>query len=276
MKLTQEEAAHFFKLMWPVQFFVNRKLNLLPEVQDLESYIRCTTKEKMRVREALYENIHLLKDFIEENPQNLIEKELGIVAGWKHFRKGDFYMERFLKTYAVFIDDKNKVYGVLGLNQSFDELVHKSYLPLRISTVLLPFQGKIVYDGLFQSYNVFFGRGIANDLKEIYLAAKQKGKIITSLEPGKPTLAKTKPTVVKSWEPELRELMALAAKLKGGSGQPPLYGPAFSLVRASLEFASLAVSGSTDAALLEKGLNKLDRVFKQAENVVMRMDMDED
>jgi hypothetical protein len=117
MKLTQEEAAHFFKLMWPVQFFVNRKLNLLPEIQDLESYIRCTTEEKMRVREALYENIHLLKDFTEENPQNLTEKELGIVAGWKHFRKGDFYMERFLKTYAVFIDDKNKVYGVLGLTK---------------------------------------------------------------------------------------------------------------------------------------------------------------
>jgi hypothetical protein len=274
MKLTKEEADLFFKLMWAVQFFIKQKLNLLPEVQDLESYIRCATEEKMQVRDALYNNIHLLKNFIEENPQNLTEKELGIVAGWKHFIKGDFYMERFLKTYTVFIDDKNKVYGVLGLNQSFDELVHKSYLPLRITTVLLPFQGKIIYDGLFQSYNVFFGRGIANDLKEIYLAAKQKGKIITSLEPGKPAPAKTAPTVVKSWEPELRELTALASKLKGGSGQPPLYGPAFSLIRASLEFATLAVAGSADAAQLDKCLNKLDRAFKQAENVVMRMDDD--
>lgn len=271
MKLSPEEADLFYKLMLPLQYFVKRRLGMMPDAETLEGYINADFEDKIPVRNALYENIHLLKDFIEENPANLTEKELGIVAGWKRFIKGDFYLERFLKPYTVFIGDKNKVYGVLGLKQGLDEKVHKSYLPLRLTTVLLPFQGKIVYDGVFQSYNVFFGRGIRDDLKEIYLAAKQKGKIIASLEPGTPAPLKAAPKVEKSWEPELRELTAMAAKLKGGAGQPPLHGPAFSLVRASLEFASLAVSGSADAAGLDKCLNRLDRAFKQAETVVMRM-----
>ena len=56
---------------------------------------------------------------------------------------------------------------MLGLNQGFDELVHRSHLPLYVKTVLLPFKEKIVYDGLFQAYNVYFGAGIKRDLKEL-------------------------------------------------------------------------------------------------------------
>jgi hypothetical protein len=272
MKLSAEDADLFFKLMWPVQFFVKQKLKLLPEIPDIDSYIKSSTEDKVQVRNALYENIGLLKDFVDENPANFTEKELGVVSAWKYFVKGDFYMERFLKTHAILIGANNKVYGVSGLHEGFDEIVHKSYLPMRISTVLLPFQGKIVYDGVLHSFNVFFGRGIADDLKETYLAAKQQGKIITGLEPGTSTPPKSTPSATKSWEPELRELAALAAKLKGGAGQPPLYGPAFSLVRASLEFAELAVESVPDIAQLEKGLKKLDRAFRQAETVVTRMD----
>jgi hypothetical protein len=272
MKLPQEDADLFFKLMWHVQFFINQKLGIFPEIEDVESYQKRSTEDKMKVRDALYKNLHLLKDFIEENPGNLTEQELGIVASWKHCRVGDFYMERFLKAYTVMIDDDNNVYGVQGLNQSLDEIIHKSYLPMRVKTVLLPFKDKIIYDGLLQHYNIYFGGNITAELKDTYLAAKQNGSIITNLEfKTSPAASKKAPSVMKSWDKELEELTALAAKLRGGAGQPPLLSPAFSLIRASLEFATLATATPADMDKLFKGLGKLERSVRQAENVLMRM-----
>ena len=126
---------------------------------------------------------------------------------------------------------------------------------------------------MLQSYNVYFGRGITSELKQIYLTAKQKGKIITNLTPGaKPASKSAKTDVFKNWEPELAQLTELASKLKGGAGQPPLHTPAFSLVKASLEFAKLAVEAPIDADKLEKCLNRIDRAFKQAENTLYRME----
>ena len=77
------------------------------------------------------------------------------------------------------------MYGVLGLFQGFDEVVPRSHLPLYIQTVLLPFKEKIVYDGLFRTYNIYFGGGIKRSLKESYMRAKQNNRIIESFEPTK-------------------------------------------------------------------------------------------
>ena len=48
-------------------------------------------------------------------------------------------------------------------------------------TVLLPFQGKIVYDGLLSSHNVMFGAGSRRMLNDSYRAVKQGLGIVASL-----------------------------------------------------------------------------------------------
>ena len=84
----------------------------------------------------------MIDSFVQENPQNFSEKKLSIVSNWKNYIEGDFHIERFLKRYAVFIKGAD-VYGVLGLHQEFNELIHRSNLPLYVNTVLLPFKGKV-------------------------------------------------------------------------------------------------------------------------------------
>ncbi len=271
MNISEEDAELFFRLMFSLQFFVNQRLGILPQIDTLEKYIDSSLEEKFQVREALYENIHLIESFIDENPQNFPMKELTTVSKWKHFVKGDFFVERFLKNHSVFVSDENKVYGVLGLNNSLEEVIPREALPLRIKTVLLHFRDKIVYDGLLQPYNVFFGGGISSELKEIYLAAKQNGEIITSLETGAKTSGKKAAKPLKDWKPEIEKLIAKAVKLRGGNGQPTLYSPAFSLVKASLEFAHLAVSAPNEVEKLFKSLEKLDRELSKAEQTIYRI-----
>ncbi|GBC61973.1 hypothetical protein DENIS_2936 [Desulfonema ishimotonii] len=274
MKLSTQDADLFFEIMWGLQYFVNQKLKILPDVQSPEAYIDCATEEKSKVRDALYENSDLIDDFIDENPRDFSTDRLEIVNSWKRFVADDFYIERILKKYAVFIASDNTVYGVLALYDAFEDMIHKSRLPLRVGAVLLPFKGNIIYDGLFQVYNVFFGGGISRDLKEIYMAAKQNGKIVESLDPDTRQVATPrKKAAVKDWTPEFEKLVAGAKKLRGGGGQPAINSPVFSLIRASLELGQMAVSGSDDPDRLWKSFEKAERALRKVENTLYRSGM---
>lgn len=181
MILSPNEAALFFKMMLPLQFFVNEKLGVLPKIKSFEKYIKVSMQEKFEVRNALFENVGLIDDFIDENPQDFPMKNLASISKWKKFVRNDFYIERYLKDCAIFISDTEVVYAVCGLTDSLDKYFPKYTLPLRINALLLPFQDKIVIDGFFLPYNVFFGGGIKRELKEIYGEAKRTGKIIKSV-----------------------------------------------------------------------------------------------
>lgn len=270
MKLSEQDAKLFFDLMWALQYFVNQKLGIHSNIKSLEEYVECSTEEKLEVRKALYSDVKLIDSFIQENPPNFSKENLSIVGRWKNFVEGDFHIERFLKKYAVFIQG-SEVYGVLGFYQGFDELIHRSHLPLYIKTVLLPFKGNVVYDGLFQSYSIYFGGGIKRSLKEAYMKAKQNNRIIESFDSApKETQKKKQITASKNWKPELDELSAKAKKLRGSSDSPAIYSPAFSLVKASIEFAQKAVSGKDDIDAFYKSLKKVERALKKSGTVLDR------
>ena len=269
MKLSKQDADLFFELMWALQFYVKQQLALLPHLKTMEAYHNCTTEEKLQVRDAVYDHVDLIDAFIQENPPGFSADKLDIIAKWKQFVAGDFYLERMLKKYGVFIASDDKVYGVLALYDAFEDMFYKEDLPYLVKAVLLPFKGKIVYDGLLQGYNVYFGRGISSGLKESYMAAKQAGRIIESFDP-EAKRAKKPAKPMRDWRPELETLMATAKKLRGGSGQPPMYSPAFKLVRASLELAQAAVENPDDLDRIWKSLQKVDRACSTVETTLFR------
>lgn len=270
MNLSEKEANHFFKLMWALQYFVNRKLNIYPDIHNVTDYKNSDIKKKVTVRTALYNKINIIDSFIKENPQNLLTKDLSIVNNWKKYIGGQFYIERLLMKYAVFIQDEN-VYGVFGLQQPLNELIHKSQLPLYVNTVLLPYKDKIIYDGMFDGRNIYFGSGIKRELNEVYMKAKQNNRIIISLEiPSKSDLHKSKSNQLKNWKPEIDQLASKTKKLRGSVEHPAIYSPAFSLVKASVGFTQLAVSEGNDPKTLQKALDNVRRAFNKTQTVLNR------
>jgi hypothetical protein len=180
MLLAPNEAYLFFKLMLPLQFFVNEKLGVLKNVKTFEAYTKIPLPEKFKVRNALYENPQLIDEFIDENPDDIPMKDLAIVSKWKKFVKGEFYIERYLKNHSILIGQDNEVYGVISLTDPLEEFVPKFFLPQLVKTVLLPFQDKIVHDGFLEPYQIYFGGNIKRELKDIYNKAKKQNKIITA------------------------------------------------------------------------------------------------
>lgn len=181
MKLSADEALLFFKLMLPLQFFVNGRLGILKAVENFEDYKKASFEDKFKVRNALFDNVYLIDDFIDENPQDIPMKDLAIAAGWKRFVKQEFCVARYTKTHAVFIGEADEVYEVVGLTSSLNEFLPAFLLPQIVEAVLLPFQHKIVNDGLIVSKQIYLGGNIKRELRDVYTKAKKDNRIIKTL-----------------------------------------------------------------------------------------------
>lgn len=272
MKLTSEESNLFFELMHALQFYANTKFDIIKNINSLEEFKDIELDEKITVRNSIYDKPDIINEYIDKNPFNLSLEQLDIVEGWKEAIAGEFYIERYLKNHAIFIKDE-KVYGVLSLYDSFDDIFPKSYLPVYVKTVLLPFKGKLIYDGLMQSYNIHFGGGIKRRIKESYMRAKQNNRIIFSLGEANVLINNDKPVTTTQhvdWSKEIKQLMVTSKKLKGGAAQPIINGQIFSLLRASVELANLAIRENADVDVLIKELGKVERSVNKIEKTLYR------
>ena len=225
----------------------------------------------MRLEKKSMNSLNSSTRYVTANPHHLDAQNLAAVQQWKQFIKGDFFLERYLKKHAVFIGD-DIVYGVCALNDGFDDFFPKNCLPIYVKTVLLPFQGRIIYDGLLHSYNVGIGGGIKRSLKEMYMRAKQNSAIITSLDDQGADQEQAEILLTKDWSAEIEQLSAVAKTLRGGKGQPAVHSPVFSLIKASVALMDKALANPSDVEMLLKELDKVERTLAKIEDTLYRMD----
>jgi hypothetical protein len=181
MKVSKEDAEMFYRLYHPLLYYVNTKYDIA-DIESPEEIRRAFLEDVQSLRDELCDHPELIQEFIEENPFDFSRDELDIVREWNHFVRKRFVIFRSLKKYTVFLDveeEPTKAYGVLALQSSFDEVVGP--LPVMVETALLPFKGKIVYDGVMNVYSLRFGSSIRSSLNDTYQKAKFKFGIIESL-----------------------------------------------------------------------------------------------
>ena len=192
MQLSLEDVDQFFRLHGSLMFYVNRRLKVLDEeVATPEAYSGLPPEARFKVHEALLEHTELIDAFVDENPPGFDEDDLEIVRSWKHLVSGTFYAFRQLKNYMVFLSTTEPAvaYGVVALFDPFEDVIGP-YLPRMIKTILLPFKGRIVYDGLMSRYNITFGAGIRRRLNESYKEAKERSGSSRRCRPAGPRPAR--------------------------------------------------------------------------------------
>jgi hypothetical protein len=183
MLLSLNELKLFFKLQHTLMFYVNQRQKVLPQpVASPDEFSRLPGEVRAKCHEALLAQLDLIDSFVAENPAHLTNEELDIVRSWRHLVHGEFYVFRQLQKYAVFLTAKSPTvaYGVVALLDPLEDLLGPHW-PLLVRTVLLPFKGRIVYDGLMTRYSISFGPGIRRSLNESYQEAKAGRGIVTSL-----------------------------------------------------------------------------------------------
>ncbi|MGP0062695.1 MAG: DUF6398 domain-containing protein [Isosphaeraceae bacterium] len=183
MRLEPGDVEQFFRLLTALIFFVNQRLKVIDEdFPTPEAYAGVPPENRFKIHKALIEHRELIDAFADENPFGFDEGDLEIIRSWRHLVAGKFYAFRQLQKYMVFLTASDPVvaYGVVALSDPFEVLIGP-YLPRMLQTTLLPFKGRIVYDGIFSAYNITFGPGIRRNLAESYNEAKARYGIVTSL-----------------------------------------------------------------------------------------------
>jgi hypothetical protein len=195
MNVTFDERMLFYELYAALLSYVNKRLNVVTEqFSDSREYMATPPEARAAIRDALYEHRELIDQFVAENPSHLPADRLEIVGSWKNAVVGKFFVLRYLSKYTVFLGSSTgspkKAYGVLGLADPLEAIIG-SDIPKLVATALLPFKGRIIYDGLVSAYSITFGGGIKKSLNEEYREAKEAFGIIASLD-GQPATPREK------------------------------------------------------------------------------------
>jgi hypothetical protein len=184
MHLNKQEAERFYTIWFQLLYYVNQHRQLVPEFPREWHNSRVAPEVALPLRDALWEDDSLREKFIEENPANLAQADLYLVESWQHRVMGDFFIYRYLKSHTVFLNSDNppRAYGVLGITSSFEEMLG-DYIPVYVKAVLIPFENRIISDGLLTGYPIMFGSGYTSDLDDTYRHIQEREGVITSLSP---------------------------------------------------------------------------------------------
>lgn len=180
MTLNDKEYKEFLKTHLDLLFYVGHKKGVLPKDLTLKKFLNLDFQIKFKCRELLFEDEGIIDEYISSNFDHLTTDQIKILIGFKKKIRSSFIIFKCLANYAIFIDTKdNKFYTVKALSDSFYTFFDN--FPVNISTTLIPFKDKIIYDGFIQSSGVYYGRNMTEKMNEDYKRAKRNKEILTSL-----------------------------------------------------------------------------------------------
>ncbi|MHB1628624.1 MAG: hypothetical protein ACYCVB_09680, partial [Bacilli bacterium] len=137
----------------------------------------------MPIKEKLWEDESIIDEYLKQNEKIFDATERDTIMSWKRRVSGRFIIMKHLKNYTVFMhaEEGGKLYGVTGISNPIEDMFPSSSLPLYAKATLIPFAGKIIYDSLMNPYQISFGPGIRENLKNDYRNLKSVHGIVTVL-----------------------------------------------------------------------------------------------
>lgn len=181
MKLTQEDTACFYDVFFKLIDYTNEKYQVVPRLKKTSGALNVDPAEIMPIRDKLWERSdEVINQIVTDNPFRMASRELSLVASWRKRITSNFLIYKHLKKYTVFIGNGG-LYGVVGIASTIEEMFPSFVLPRYSRAVLLPFEGKIIYDSLLSTYNITYGSGMRKGFNEEYRKLKNNTGVITTL-----------------------------------------------------------------------------------------------
>lgn len=197
------ESNHFIVLLQHVHHYINEQTKVIPSMPTYEQFMNreVDTNDSKTIQQEWVKNPKLLHNYIVANPDGLNNEDLAILESWKDFIYSDFWIVKNLAKHSLLLysspDKRNLVLAVVGLAVPFNYLT--STLPQRVAFFLLPYKGRITFDGIFSIYNISFGSSIRKTIVQNFDEIKLQSGIIESL----PIPAQTKPKNAAHYEEAL-------------------------------------------------------------------------
>ncbi|MEN6379846.1 MAG: hypothetical protein ABFD15_09755 [Methanofastidiosum sp.] len=178
MYLSQKEIDEFLNLYQGLLLYARTKKRASNKLSQDNIIPR---KEWDKLRDIVVDNRSIIDEYINDNPYNLKDEELRIIRQWKNGICSNFFITKFEKEYTHMYDNESgKSYGILSLNDPICQFI--KYTPSYVRTFLLPFKGRIVYDGLLNTNNVIFTGSTSKSIMSMYKKSIAKYGLITSFD----------------------------------------------------------------------------------------------
>lgn len=179
MILDPQDAAIFFRLYIPLLGFVKKQVKHIPGLKEAEE----TTQVLFCVREIMCKNPQLIQKYADTNPEKLRPRELAIIKSWERFVHGQFVCISAGKKDATLLRwegrTKIKAYHVLGITDPIAAIASARMLLRNI--LLLPWENRIIWDGIVPGGNIFIGPNMWRGVKEDYQKCKETHNVMNAL-----------------------------------------------------------------------------------------------
>ena len=179
MILSPNDAELFYDLLIPLVRYVNKRYQINPDAPDSDDPDAYPPGIIMPITNYIWSHTKVIDQYLKK--ADLPDEHKLILAGWKRCLPDTYVIERHQKRGSVFISSTSSVYIVSGITTPYSEMIPPGHLPATVRTVLLPFRGIIITNGLLEEYPVRLGSGYRDIFKDLYLDAKANGKIIHSI-----------------------------------------------------------------------------------------------
>ncbi len=164
--MTEQDAVLFHRLYQPLLVYTAQRTGVASGVLTPEDLPPLGLDKLIEIRDQCYGKQDLIEQFCHANPFGFTPEDLESVRMWRNHIKGTFFIVKLTKEGALFLDERKdgRAYLVQPLFSTFEELL-PDRPPVRMDAVLLPFKGRIVYDGLLGSYPIYFGGGMSRSIR---------------------------------------------------------------------------------------------------------------
>lgn len=177
MVLPQNTAHAFIQLHGELMLFAGQEIGDLPAKMTVVELLRQGAEGFVKYRELIYQDLTIIDRYIASLKGEVTDQLLEDVDGFRHYIRGDFYIMKHYRKYTVLMGN-DRLYGILGLSQSIEEIVPKWALPAMVETVILPFRGYYIYDGLMMGSHISFGRNMKASMNDQFKKLKAVHGII--------------------------------------------------------------------------------------------------
>lgn len=165
--LSKKESLLFYKIYFALLDFTNQKLKIKPGYR-IYGKDKINPYDISEIVEKFWKNKdNIVIEFCLVNPFKFNSDEIKTTQDFRKGIRGMFTIVEYQEEYTAVMNEE-KVYMIKGLNCNIDEVISYDDLPCIIITSIIQFKDKLVYDGLFNTYNISFGMGFKKTVAREY------------------------------------------------------------------------------------------------------------
>ena len=165
--IEQKDTRLFYKLYFSILDYVNSFEQIIPN-KKIDPNIYIEPDELVNLIEVFWKDKdRFIDEYIEKNPSDFTFRNLNIISDFRYGMRKNFLLVAYEKNYTV-LNDEGINYMVKGLNENLDQFIAPEKTPMLMQTAIMPFNGRIIYDGFISTSNIRLAQDIISKAFEDY------------------------------------------------------------------------------------------------------------